>query len=294
MDNNIQEKVSIEQGDVSKEATTKKGGKKKFVIIGAIAAVAVVAVVLILLLGGSGNGKVKIQGKSYAYSAEEGIVNVEEICDGIVTYSGGSGKLCTPSGEIQDISGMDVLAGKYPIAYMGTMRVGDKNLAITSYNVFGEFETSQGATHKSTKDELGKKDFMVVGDVYNVIKTDKGIIDYDDIEKDYEKLISDNSFKGIDYIDSALLAGSDVAKIAVGSDDVNMLLDTFPAGSDKDGMIFFLARGKALDMLMNNDAQYVVEEGVYCLDGGVNTLYIRMYTSAENGEKIRESMGFTK
>lgn len=293
MDNN-QENVVEVQGNVPAEDAVKKSGKKKFIIIGAVVAVAVVAVVLVLLLGGSGNGKVEIEGKSYSYSAEEGIVNVEEVCDGIVTYSGGSGKLRTPSGEIQDISGVDVLSGKYPIAYMGTMRVGDNNLAITSYNVFGEFETSQGATHKSTKDELGKKDFMVVGDVYNVIKTDKGIIDYDDIEKDYEKIISDNSFKSIDYIDSALLAGSDVAKIAVSSDDVNMLLDTCPSGSEKDGMMFFLARGKAMDMLMNGEVQYVVEEGVYCMDGGVNTLYIRMYTSVENGEKIKESMGFTK
>lgn len=290
---NIQGNVEEVQENVAEEKAVKKSGKKKFVIIGAVAAVAVMAVVLILLLGGSA-GKITIEGKTYSYSAEEGIVNVEEVCDGVVAYLGGSGKLYTTSGEIQDISGVDVLSGKYPIAYMGTMRVGDNDLAITSYNVFGEFETSQGATHKSTKDELGKKDFMVVGDVYNVIKTDKGIIDYDDIEKDYEKIISNNSFKDIDYIDSALLAGSDVAKIAVGSDDVNMLLDTCPDGSEKDGMMFFLARGKAMDMLMNGEAQYVVEEGVYCPEGGVNTLYIRMYTSVGNGEKIKESMGITK
>lgn len=290
---NMQGNVGEVQENVAEEKAVKKSGKKKFIIIGAVAAVAVAAVVLVLLLGGS-TGKIEIEGKTYSYSAEEGIEDVEKVCDGVVTCSGGSGKLYTTSGEVQDISGIDVLSGKYPVAYMGTMRVGDNNLAITSYNVFGEFKTSEGATHKSTKDELGKKDFMVVGDVCNVIKTDKGVIDYDDIEKDYEKIISSNSFKDIDYIDSTLFAGADAAKIAVGCDDVNMMLDFYPDGSEKDGIIFFLARGKAIDMLMNGEAQYVVEEGVYCTEGGTNVLYIRMYTSVGNAEKIKESMGITK
>lgn len=290
MDNNIQENVDYEQMNSSAEETTKKGGKKKFLIIGAIAAVTVVAVVLVLLLGGAGNGKVEIEGKSYSYSAEEGIVDVEEVCDGIVIYTGGSGKIIKPSGEAQDISGMDVLGGKYPVAFMGTMRVGDNDLAITSYNVFGEFKTSQGATHKSTVDELDKKGFAVVGDNCTVVKTNKEIIDYDDIEKDYDKIVSSNSFKDIDYMDGALMVAPDVAKIAVGGDNVNMLLDVY----EKDAMMVWLAKGKAVDMLMNGDVDYVVEEGVYCPNGGVNTLYIRMYTSYGDSEKIRESMGFAK
>ncbi len=293
MDNNIQENVVEAKENAPAEEKVKKSGKKTGIIIGAVAVVvAVAAIAIVMLLGGSA-GKIEIEGKSYSYSAEEGIEDIEKICDGVVVYTGFSGEIHTTSGEVQEVSGIDVLGGKYPIAYIGTRNI-SADVAVTNYTVYGEFKTSQGATHNSATDELAKKDYMVVGDVYNVIKTDKGIIDYSDIEKDYEKVISDNSFKGIDYIDSASLAGGDVAKIAVSSDDVNMLLDFYPEDSKKAGMMYLLSRGKAIDMLINGEAQYVVEEGVYAYEEGENMLNISIYTSVENAEKIKESMGITK
>ena len=290
---NIQENVIQEQETNSAEVSGKKSKKKTGLIIAAVAVVAVIVVALLLILGGAGDEEIEIDGKSYSYSAEEGIEDIEKISNGVVVFTGFSGELHTTSGEVEDISGVDVLSGKYPIVYMGTRNIVGTDIAVTSYTVYGEFKTSQGATHKSTKSELGKKDYMVVGDVYNVIKTDKGIIDYAEIEKDYEKIISTKSFKDIDYIDNAIL-DSDAAKIAVGSDDVDMLLDVYADGSEKDGMIFFLAKGKAVDMIMNKEAQYIVEECVYSPEDGQNVLYISIYTTVENGEKIRESMGIKK
>ena len=185
MDNN-QENVILEQETSSAEVSGKKSKKKTGLIIVAVTAVAAIVVALVLVLGGASDGKIEIDGKSYSYSADEGIEDIEKISDGVVVFTGFSGELHTTSGEVEDISGVDVLSGKYPIVYMGTRNIGGADVAVTSYTVYGEFKTSQGATHKSTKDEFGKKEYMVVGDVYNVIKTDKGIIQYD--EKSLEKL----------------------------------------------------------------------------------------------------------
>lgn len=222
---------------------------------------------------------------------------MEEVCDGVAVYNGISGTFYSKSGETQELSGMDVLGGKYPVAYHGTMRIGDNNLALTNYNVYGEFKTQFGATHESTKAELDKMDLVSVGSVYSIVTTNKGAIDWKDIEKDYDKMVSTNSFKEIEYIDSALLVGSDYTTIAVASDDVKMLIDMYSVSNSegvKDALMLWLARGKAVDMLLDGDVDYVVEEGVYYQEGRVNTLYVRMYTSVADAEKIKESMGITK
>ena len=297
MDNNIQENVVETQENTPVEEKVKKSGKKTGIIIGAVAVAAAVAVALFFVIGGAGKGKLEIEGKTYSYSAEEGIKNVEEVCDGIAVYNGISATFYTSSGEAQEISGMDVLGGKYPVAYHGTMRIGDNNLALTSYNVYGEFKTQFGATHESTKAELDKKDFVLYADTYTAVTTSKGAIDWDDIEKDYEKIVASNSFESIDYMDGLMLVAPDAIKFSIQSNDVQSVIDVYSSNRNstaKDGIMTCLARGKAVDMLLNGDVDYVVEEGVYCQEGGVNTLYVRMYTSVANAEKIKESMGITK
>ena len=297
MDNNVQENVVETQENAPAEEKVKKTGKKTGIIIGAVAAVAAVAVALIFILGG-GKGKLEIEGVKCSYSATEGIKNVEKVNDGIVVYSGMGGAMFYPtSGTPEEVDSMDVLGGKYPVAYHGTMRIGNNNLALTSYNVYGEFKTQFGATHESTKAELDKKDLVLYADTYTAITTSKGAIDWDDIEKDYEKIVSSNSFDGIDYIDGAMLVAPDAIKISVQSNDVQAVMDVYSSNRNstaKDGIMEWLAKGKAIHMLTEGEVDYVVEEGVYYQEGRPNTLYVRMYTSVADAEKIKENMGLQK
>ncbi len=297
MDNNIQENVTQVQEGVSTETSGKKSGKKIGLIIGAVAVVAAIVVALVVLLGGAGNGKLEIEGVACSYSATKGIKNVEKVSDGVAVAGLGNAMFYPTSGEPQEIDTMDILDGKYPVAYHGTMRIGDNNVALTSYNVYGEFKTQFGATHESTKAELDKKDLVLYAETYTAISTSKGAIDWDDIEKDYEKIVSANSFDGIDYIDGAMLVAPDAIKISVQNNDVQAVMDVYSSNRNstaKDGIMVWLAKGKAMHMLTEGEVDYVVEEGVYCQEGRPNTLYVRMYTSVADAEKIKENMGLKK
>lgn len=290
MDNNIQENVST-------ETNGKKSGKKIGLIIGAVAVVAAIVVALVVLLGGAGNGKLEIEGVACSYSATEGIKNVEKVSDGVAVAELGNARFYPTSGEPQEIDTMDILNGKYPVAYHGTMRIGDNNVALTNYNVYGEFKTQFGVTHESTKAELDKKDFVLYAEVYTAVTTSKGAIDWDDIEKDYEKIVSSNSFDGIDYMDGAMLVAPDAIKFSIPNNDVQAVIDVYSSNRNstaKEGIMVWLAKGKAVNMLLDGEVDYVVEEGVYHKEGGVNTLYVRMYTSVADAEKIKENMGLQK
>ncbi len=298
MDNNAQEEVMETQENASVEEKENASGKKNGIIIGAVAlALVIVMVVIALRSGGGGNGKLEIDGHACSYSAEYGIKGVEKVCDGVVVSGMGSSLFYPASGEPQEVATMDVLDGKYPVAFMGCMRVGDEDLMLTNYNVFGDFKTQFGATSKSTKAELDKKNYVLAGDVYTVVSTDKGVIDWDDIEKDYETIISANSFEGVEYIDSACLVGPDVVKFDAEANrvqEVVKIYDSISNSTAKDEMMRWLAMGKAVHMLSEGQVQYVVVEGVYCKDDGANILYVRMYTSIENANKIRENMGIVE
>lgn len=294
MDTNIQENI-IEAQDVTPVGeSAKKPAKKKFILIGVIALIAIFAIILVVLLSGSNKRKIEIDGKTYAYSAEEGITDIEKACDGVIAKTSGQGiYYYHSSGEIEEVDIMDALDGKYPIVYFSPFINYSEDLDLHTYNVYSEFKTQHGGTHESTPAELKDKDFLEVGDLYYTVTTNKNTIKWSDIEKDYDKIISDNSFDSIDYLESALLIAPDVTKFSVMDDDVQAVLDVYNTKSPdgKNDMLLWLAEGKSIDMLLNNDAEYVVIESIYCQEGRDNLLNIHLYTSKDNSKKILDSMG---
>lgn len=285
MEENMKEEmtnqIESESQDVG-ETVGKKPSKKKFIIIGGVAIVAVIAVVLFFVLGGVGKGKIKIEGKTYSYSSTEGIKGIADSSHGVVQYS--------------NDNGMDVLSGKYPVVYMYNVPFYNNEYASTRFGVFGEFETHTGATHDTEIDKLdnNKKLFCVNTSYYSII-TEKGVIDWKDIEEDYEEIIDTNSFECIDYIDGALAVGPDAIKFSSG--DVEAVVSFFEkmhrdSSKGKAEMIYWLATGKATQMLIDGEIDYFVVEIVDCsmYDEQGNVLFIGFYTSLEDAEKMLENI----
>ncbi|MBE5947128.1 MAG: hypothetical protein E7259_09385 [Lachnospiraceae bacterium] len=293
MDNNIQENVVETQENIPVGLEVKKPSKKKFIIISAVAVIAILAVVLILLLGNSGKGKIEINGKKCTYSAEAGIEGVEKACDGVVVCDSGNCTYYPTSGEAEEVSMMDIFDGKYPVVFFPPFINFDEDLAGFNYNIYGEFKTQYGATHESSSSDLSEKDFLEVDDMFYMIYTDEGTLDWDDIKKDYDKIASSGSFKDIDYFESALLVAADVVKINAYEDNAQAVIDTYntASSSGKENMMLWLARGKAIQMLLDGDIEYVAIESVYCQSGRDNSLNIYMYTSKEDAQKVMENMG---
>lgn len=297
MDNNIQEEMVTEEATLSE--TEVRRPRKKFILIGAVAFVVVIAVVLILLFSNPREGKVKIEGKICTYSAEEGIKGIEKACDGIVDFNKGNCIYYPASGEPEEVKVTEVIDGKYPVVYLVASPSYDGQLAITRFSIYGEFETQAGATHKSISSELDKNENMVgAGGYYFTVITEDGAIEWDDIEEDYNKIISSNSFDGIDYIDSAIKLESDEVKELVANDDVSGVVDKFEnvyedENDGKNIMMYWLALGKGMKMLSEGEIDYCVVEQVSCLDFADedNILTIDIYTSMEDAQKIKDTYG---
>lgn len=306
MDNNMGENVvaaeNLQPEAVVADTEAKKPGKKKFIIIGAIAAVALV-VVLVLLFGGVGKGKIKIEGKKYSYSAEEGIKGIVKGVDGVAVMNNGYAVLYTDDGKSEPIDPIDTYGGEYPVVYFGSFdRFAEVDMSISEFAVFGEFETQSGATHESVMSDLDNEDFCFAGGVWYSIVTEDGAMDWDDVEKDYEKLISEGTFDAIDYVDSLLLVSPDAVEPSVYMDDVQGAVDMFEMRSSnkyeyasvKSSVMVWLARGKAIDMFLEGETDYVVVEGVLSSEDDGAMLNIQMYTSKGDAQKIRENFGLTQ
>ena len=298
MEENVKEEmtnqIESESQDVD-ETIGKKSSKNKFIIIGGVALVAVIAVVLFFVLGGVGKGKIKIDGKTYSYSAENGIDGIEDIADGVVVMSGMDTYLCI-DGKKEEVSGDDVRKGKYPVVYVGTRTLmSDNGFAISEFMIYGDYETYDGATWDSNTSDLEKKGYLCVGNTSYMVTTANGSIDWDDIEKDYEKIVSSDSFYSIGYMDGALAVAPDALKPGVYNDSVQSVIDIcnslYRDGDGKAAMMYWLARGKAMYMLMEGDIDYFVTEGVMCSENEGGPLNLQIFTSNSNAEKIVENLG---
>ena len=306
MDNNMGENVAVAENlqseTVAAETEAKQPGKKKFIIIGVVA-IAILVVALVLLFGGVGKGKIKIEGKKYSYSAEEGIKGIVKGVDGVAVMNNGYAVLYTEDGKSEPIDPLDTYGGEYPVVYFGSFdRFTEVDMSISEFAIYGEFETQSGATHESVMSDLDNDDFCFAGGVWYSIVTEDGAIDWDDIEKDYEKLISEGTFDAIDYVDSLLLVSPDAVEPSVYMDDVQGAVDMFEMMSSdkyeyasvKSSMMIWLARGKAVDMLLEGETDYVAVEGVLCSEDEGGMLNIQMYTSKSDAQKIRENFGLTQ
>lgn len=212
------------------------------------------------------DGSVRIKGQVYTFSAENGIDNWNEIADGVV-ISGGISNDYYPAdgGEAQKVDYDD--HENYPVVFQRSMNNEVNGVTIGSggFYIYGDYLLSDGVTSTVTGDELMANGYMQVNDsdLYTKYYTQDGWVSYDDIEADYEKIVSDDSFKGLEYYDVLGEISSDFVKPSYTMDDVAGTVEDFgEIGDSKKLMLDWLAKGKCIKLLMNGEIDYFICQSI--------------------------------
>lgn len=212
------------------------------------------------------DGSVRIKGQVYTFSAENGIDNWNEIADGVV-ISGGISNDYYPAdgGEVKKVDYDDY--ENYPVVFKRSMNNEVNGVTIGSggFYIYGDYLLSDGVTSTVTGDELVANGYMQVNDsdLYTKYYTQDGWVSYDDIEADYEKIISEDSFKGLDYYDVLGEISSDFVKPSYTMDDVAGAVEDFgEIGDSKKLMLDWLARGKCMKLLMDGEVDYCICQSI--------------------------------
>lgn len=225
------------------------------------------------------DGSVRIKGQVYTFSAENGIDNWNEIADGVV-ISGGISNDYYPAdgGEAKKVDYDDY--ENYPVVFQRSMNNEVNGVTIGSggFYIYGDYLLSDGVTSTVTGDELMANGYMQVNDsdLYTKYFTQDGWVSYDDIEADYEKIISEDSFKGLDYYDVLGEISSDFVKPSYTMDDVAGAVEDFgEIGDSKKLMLDWLAKGKCIKLLMNGEIDYFICQSITVdADEGASALLV--------------------
>lgn len=212
------------------------------------------------------DGSIRIKGHVYTFSAKNGIDNWNEIADGVV-ISGGISNDYYPAdgGEVKKVDYDDY--ENYPVVFQRSMNNEVNGVTIGSggFYIYGDYLLSDGVTSTVTGDELMANGYMQVNDsdLYTKYFTQDGWISYDDIEADYEKIISEDSLKGLDYYDVLGEISSDFVKPSYTMDDVAGAVEDFgEIGDSKKLMLDWLAKGKCIKLLMNGEIDYFICQSI--------------------------------
>ena len=212
------------------------------------------------------DGSIRIKGHVYAFSAENGIDNWNEIADGVV-ISGGISNDYYPAdgGEGQKVDYDD--HENYPVVFQRSVNNEVNGVTIGSggFYIYGDYLLSDGVTSTVTGDELMANGYMQVNDsdLYTKYYTQDGWVSYDDIEADYEKIVSEDSFKSLDYCDVLGEISSDFVKPSYNMDDVAGAVENFgEIGDSKKLMLDWLAKGKCIKLLMNDEIDYFICQSI--------------------------------
>lgn len=217
---------------------TKKGGKLKFVIMGLLALIVVAVVVIVVVKPFSKESKlkpneIKIGDDVYTFSAENGIDNFD--------------KVDKKDGEFSD---QDYFV------------IQDNKLANVSFYVFDGMTYDGGTENYDKAESVGwhHRGAFVWGGDYFQYYTSEGIIDWDKVEEDYNKVIADETFKNLEYYEILLETCEAEANDFINADDVAGLED-FGQKSYADSkkyIMSILAHASLYNQLINGEIDYFV------------------------------------
>lgn len=221
-----------------------KIGKRKLIVIILALLVAIAAIVVVAVLKPFGDKEEKVElqsnqinigGKAYTFSAENGIDNFSQV-------------------EASD--------GEYISTY--TMEVEGIELGYTNFT-FYDVETYDGVSQKLREAQAEEKGWryrgaFVPAGTYYQYYTETGVIDWNAIEADYNKVIADNSFKNLEYYNALLDICEYTADECLEADDVAGLEEygTKHYADSKLYIMSILAHGKLCNQLVNGEIDYFV------------------------------------
>lgn len=223
-----------------------KLGKRKLLIIILVLIIAIATTVVVVVVkpfdGKGENNKVELQpnqimvgGEAYTFSALNGIDNFDQI---------------------------DASDGEYKSTY--TFTVADKELRYSNFTLY-DVETYDGVAQNMRPvktEELGwrYRGAFVPGGTYFQYYTEAGVIDWNAIEEDYNKVMAEGSFKNLAYYDALQDICENTADECIEADDVAGL-EEYGTNSYADSKLYImsiLAHGKLCNQLANGEIDYFV------------------------------------
>lgn len=213
-------------------------------------------------------GSIRVKGEVYSFSAENGIDNWGDIAGGCVLFGGASNTLYpADGGEPVKVDYDDTV--NYPVVFQRSVNTEVSGITIGSggFYIYTDYVLADGVTSTVTGEELVAKGYMQRNDSteYYRYVTDAGDVDFKDIEADYEKIVSENSFKGLDYYDVLGEVSSDMVKSEYYMDDVAGAIERMKDMDldPKKAMMDWLARGKCTKLIVDGQVDYYICQSVF-------------------------------
>ena len=134
------------------------------------------------------------------------------------------------------------------------------------FSIYTDFVLSDGVTPDVSAEELLDKGYMRQNqsDEYFIYVTSKGYESFDVVEADYEMIVSENSFKSLEYVEELPRVGADRVKSYVTMDDVEGALGMLGGngGDPKSHMMNWLMSARCTKMLMDGEIDYYICQSV--------------------------------
>ncbi len=227
------------------------------------------------------DGSVRIRGEYYKFSTENGIDNWENVAGGYVIF-GGADNDFYPLNREGSISVEYNDYENYPVVFRRgqVVDINGTMLGKSSFQIYRDYMLSDGVTAAVTAEELLSMGYRKANpsEDYDIYYTDKGYLNYDDIRADYEKMVDEDSFKVLDYVDYLPKVGADGVKAAVYMDDVAEAIEYMERFNDGDlanAMIGWLAEAKCTKMLVEGEIDYYINQFISIeSDGETNATLI--------------------
>ena len=214
------------------------------------------------------DGSVRVKGEIYNFSAENGIDNWGDIAGGVVIFGGISNTLYpADGGETVKVDYSDTV--NYPVVFQRSVNTEVSGITIGSggFYIYTDYVLADGTTSTVTPEELLAKGYIQRNDsdeYYRYI-TENGDVDFKDIEADYDKIVSENSFKGLEYYDVLGEVSSDMVKPEYNMDDVAGAIERLKDMDldPKKAMMDWLVRGKCTKLIVDGQVDYYICQSVF-------------------------------
>lgn len=262
--------------EMNSEKQTRGKNGKKIIIIALVAVIVAVAAVFICkkLFHFSG---IKVDGKKYHFSAENGIDDYEKINDGLVYFNMGQLYYSAIGGD----SSVKVNSDEYS-SYLGlggtSYNVGDMNVQGRNFVFLKDYKTDDGISEKSSKKKIKKAGYMLYREAANeyvCFATEKGNLDWDEIEEDYNKAKKANSLDVLSYRDSIKCVFPDIWR--VNYDDLDAMITSVENSTHENAknlIMYYLATAKLTEQLVDGDIDYFYIKTISAGENNVLTVSV--------------------
>ncbi len=262
----------------------KKEKKARFIIkkvVFLIMAVLLLVLGVVLFVSKGGNDTyIEVAGEKYTFSAENGIDHYEKINNGVVHPNGLSYKYV----ELGSLQETYVDTNDY-IAYVGSparyVEIDNYRIAGQSFIFTDNFKSIGGVTESSNVAQLDSKGYKEAFGAYVLFSTEQGILDWNEIEQEYEQAKADGYFYNLPYYYCLQKVLPDMLRVSDAFSDIEAALRySYDEEETKATIMYYLAYSKLCDYYIKGEIDYFCCSHIYI--GNKNMLDLHVFSSREN------------